>query len=259
MIPRIINSDIAEAGGLNSDDITKIATELRRLQAEHSQSLTQIAANADVAPSTVASLANPAGVRGSNPRASTLKKIKDAYPNFMAERDTVETSITGHCYYGKVNPPRAMEASSVRLKRSGMMDFDKMGIVVVKQSSSSRAHSVFQNAYFFHPKSPEDAVSPESVVGRFCVVYERRDDEIAAGAVWLGVLERRPGSQDYVMVSVGGDGVNPNTASEPLIIAPKARRGLNIEHVMPIYGIWLQAQMEAFRGRADPPNESRDG
>jgi transcriptional regulator with XRE-family HTH domain len=240
---------IDEGSRLDSGDITKIAKELRRLQTENSQSLTQIAENADVAPSTVASLANPGGTRGSNPRASTLKKIKDAYPTFLVDDEHVETTITGHCFYGKINAPRALEPTSVRLRRSGMMDFSNMGIVIVKATTASRAQTVFDNAYFFHPLSPSDAVEPDSAIGKFAVVYERQDDEVAAGAVWLGVLERRPGSEDYVMVSCVGDGVRPNTKEEPLIIAPKAARGLNIEYVMPIYGVWFQAQMDAFRVR----------
>jgi len=253
MLREVVLGNVAQNAGdkMPTDEIKRISDSIAELVAEKRISLTEIADLAGVAPSTIASLANPDGARGSNPRASTLKKIKDAYPSFMSQGEYVETQITGHCYFGKVNPPRAMESSSVALRTSGMMDFGTMGIVVVKRTSAPRAQSVFEGAYFFHKKSPADAVNPEDALGQFCVVYERRDDEVAAGGVWLGVLEKRPGTDDYVMVSVGGDGEQANTVKNPLIIAPKVARGLNIEWVMPVHGIWMKAQLDAFRAKED--------
>ena len=237
-------------GRLSGSEIEKIAAELHRLQTDHSESLTQIAERADVAPSTVAALANPAGARGSNPRASTLKKIKEAYPSFMEDRRYVELAITGHCYFGKVNPPRAMEPSSVALRPSGMIDFDRMAAVVIKKTQAPCAQGIFEGAYFIHPKSFEDAVPPEEALGKFCVVYERQDDEVAAGAIWLGTLAQRPGSpEDWILVSMAGDGERPNTPDDPVILAPKAARSLNIEYVQLVYSIMLQAQIDAFRER----------
>ncbi len=261
MLREVISENVAQNAGakMPTDEIKRISDGIAALLTEKAMSLTEIAQFAGVAPSTIASLANPDGARGSNPRASTLKKIKDAYPSFMSQGEYAETQITGHCYFGKVNPPRAMDPSSVMMRVSGMMDFGSMGIVVVKKTSAPRAQTVFDNAYFFHKKDPAEAVNPEDALGKFCVVYERRDDEVAAGGVWLGVLEKRPGTDDYVMVSVGGDGVGPNTADSPFIIAPKAARGLNIEYVMPVHGIWLQAAMDAFRKKEEKDEELGSG
>jgi transcriptional regulator with XRE-family HTH domain len=232
---------------VSADEIQRISRGIAKLLAENGISLTQIAERAQVAPSTVASLANPEGSRGSNPRASTLKKIKDAYPSFMEGDTSVEMAITGYCYFGKINPPRALEPSSIVIKRSGMIDYERMSAIVIKRTSAPRAQAVFENAYFFHPKDPKDAIPPEQGIGKLCVVYERRDDVEAAGAVWLGILERAPDSPtDLVLVSLGGDGVHPNSSENPLIIAPKAERNLNIEYVMLIYGMMLQAQIDAF-------------